>query len=650
MKITIGKRLWAGFIVLIVLLAGVAGLSIYSGTHSSHAIQDLDGMMDNTAVGSRAQQAMLMVQMRVKDYLRMNRAEDVAGYEKWKATIEEQLAAAQAFTDPKRVEWINKIKKDFKEYDQAFAEVQHVIEQRNKLRDETIYPVGAALRKDIVSIRDHAYKAGHDAIGKTAATAAVELMLARYYAQDFLLTGNDESRARSADEFEIVKKSMEKARQDTNASEYEAELAQLEKDMQVFGDSLIQVKKYREQRDQLVHNTLDPMGAEIVTLWDSVADSLLKDAHSESDEAQTAAASAITVTFVVSLIATVVGLGFAWLIARSILKPTRDLISRMRDIAEGDGDLTQQVDVRGSDELATLGGLVNSFIKQIHDTISEVKQAATEVAAAATEISATSEELSTGVQEQSMQVTQVSSAVEEMSGSIQEVAGKATEAAGNSERCGGVANSGGQVVRQTIDGMRGINEAVSAGSQSVDELGRRGQQIGEVITVINDIADQTNLLALNAAIEAARAGEHGRGFAVVADEVRKLADRTVKATDEIAQSIEAVQVETKQAVSQMEQSTQRVDEGVGLAEQAGESLKQIEGDVDDLGQLIQQIAAAVEQQSAASQQVSQSMQSIDQITRQSNEAAQQAATAGTQLSQQAELLRDKVGRFQTRDV
>ena len=179
----------------------------------------------------------------------------------------------------------------------------------------------------------------------------------------------------------------------------------------------------------------------------------------------------------------------------------------------------------------------------------------------------------------------------------------------------------------------------------MQELGKRGEQIGQVIEVINDIADQTNLLALNAAIEAARAGEHGRGFAVVADEVRKLADRTTQATEEVAQSITAIQQETDTAVQRMRAGPERVTQGVELAGRAGASLEEIVAGAGDVAGLVQSIAAAAEQQSSASEEVSRNVESITAVASQAAEGAQQSAAASAQLSGKAEQLQQLVGRF-----
>ncbi|MEQ9453230.1 MAG: methyl-accepting chemotaxis protein [Phycisphaeraceae bacterium] len=341
------------------------------------------------------------------------------------------------------------------------------------------------------------------------------------------------------------------------------------------------------------------------------------------------------------VVVVIAALAFAFLLTR----PIQQFVARLRDIAEGEGDLTVRVDESGVDELAELGKWFNKLFGRIHGVISEIAGASQEVASSATQIAASSEELATGFKNQNNQATQISAAAEEMSASIDEVARKANDASTSSSEAGKVAESGGTVVNEMVQAMREISEVVAAGSQRVEALGQRGQQIGEVIAVINDIADQTNLLALNAAIEAARAGEHGRGFAVVADEVRKLADRTTKATEEIADSIRAIQSETQEAVRGMNVGNERVGRGVDQAEQAGDSLRQIVDNTLQVGTMIQSIAASSREQSIASQEVSKNVEQITVIGQESSEAAQSAAEVASVLSGRAEQLQKLVRQF-----
>ncbi|MEN0020056.1 MAG: methyl-accepting chemotaxis protein [Planctomycetota bacterium] len=337
--------------------------------------------------------------------------------------------------------------------------------------------------------------------------------------------------------------------------------------------------------------------------------------------------------------------GFFFLMRATLSKPLTAVTDRLRDIAEGEGDLTCRLNIQRGDEIGKLGHWFDVFLTKIHDVIVDVRNSTEDVASAATEIAASSEQISQGAGAQTNQIQQVSSAIEQMSASVVEVAQKSGEAANSARESGNSAREGDSVVAETIQGMRSINEAVEASAAAVQSLGRRGEEIGEIIGVINDIADQTNLLALNAAIEAARAGEHGRGFAVVADEVRKLADRTTKETDEIAQSIQAIQAETGEAVSRMNGGTEQVREGVERATSAGQSLKQIVEASQQVSGMIESIAAAAEEQSAAAEEVSRNVEQISSVTRQTSEGVREAASAKTQLSQRTEELRRLVGSF-----
>ncbi|HTX99509.1 MAG TPA: methyl-accepting chemotaxis protein [Bacteroidota bacterium] len=326
-----------------------------------------------------------------------------------------------------------------------------------------------------------------------------------------------------------------------------------------------------------------------------------------------------------------------------IIRPVEEGRAIMEKMAEG--DLTARVtgDYRG--DHARLKDSINSVADSLERALKDVAEAVSAAASASNQISSSTEELAAGTQEQTSQAAEVAGAVEEMAKTILENSRNASETANVAKEAKVNAEAGGQVVADTVKGMRRIAEVVGQSAETVKELGKSSDQIGEIITVIDDIADQTNLLALNAAIEAARAGDQGRGFAVVADEVRKLAERTTKATKEIAGMIKKIQQDTHGAVTSMRVGTQEVESGIALADKAGVALGDIVRISQRVTDMVSQIAAASEQQSSASEQISKNVEAISSVTSQSAGGTQQIARAAEDLSRMSDNLQRLIGRF-----
>ncbi len=315
-----------------------------------------------------------------------------------------------------------------------------------------------------------------------------------------------------------------------------------------------------------------------------------------------------------------------------------------------DGDLTVNVECEIKDDsIGQMFEYFNHSVGKMKEMIAEVSSAVHATASASNQISSSSEEMAAGTQEQSSQAAEIASSVEQMTKTILETTRNSSSAAEAAKNSGIIAKEGGRVVNETIKGMNRVSEVVKKSAETVHALGRSSQQIGEIIRVIDDIADQTNLLALNAAIEAARAGEQGRGFAVVADEVRKLAERTTKATKEIAAMIKQIQKDTVGAVASMEEGKKEVEHGKLLADQAGQSLKEIIGGAEVVVDMAMQVAAASEEQSSAAEQISKNIEALSNVTQESSAGIGQIARASEDLSRLTINLQELVGRFKTQE-
>ncbi|MCB1627178.1 MAG: methyl-accepting chemotaxis protein [Xanthomonadales bacterium] len=318
------------------------------------------------------------------------------------------------------------------------------------------------------------------------------------------------------------------------------------------------------------------------------------------------------------------------------------LLDEMGSLAEG--DLTVRATVT-EDITGAIADSINFAVEALRSLVTTINETAVQVAAAAQETQATAMHLAEAAEHQAQQITSASAAINEIAVSIDEVSRNSAESADVAQRSVQIAGKGAAIVRQTIQGMDNIRDQIQETSKRIKRLGESSQEIGSIVELINDIAEQTNILALNAAIQAASAGEAGRGFAVVADEVQRLAERASNATKRIETLVQTIQSDTNEAVSSMEQTTAEVVAGARLAEDAGLALGEIEKVSNDLADLIQNISEAARQQSAAATNISATMNVIQEITTQTSVGASQTAESIGNLAQLAADLRRSVADF-----
>ncbi|AZD33209.1 Methyl-accepting chemotaxis sensor/transducer protein [Pseudomonas chlororaphis subsp. aurantiaca] len=363
----------------------------------------------------------------------------------------------------------------------------------------------------------------------------------------------------------------------------------------------------------------------------------------QTEKRDSDAAQARSTLAIVTALALLFGLVAAWSITRQIVIPLRQTLKVVERVASG--DLSENLQVERRDELGQLQRAMQRMTLSLRELIGGISDGVTQIASAAEQLSAVTEQTSAGVNSQKVETDQVATAMNEMAATVQEVARNAEEASEAAVAADQQAREGDKVVGEAIAQIERLAAEVGNSTAAMGHLKQESDKIGSVLDVIKSVAQQTNLLALNAAIEAARAGEAGRGFAVVADEVRSLAQRTQKSTEEIEELIVGLQNGTQEVANIMDNSRDLTDSSVELTRRAGGSLENITRTVSAIQAMNQQIAAAAEQQSAVAEEINRSVLNVRDVSEQTSAASEETAASSVELARLGTHLQTLVGRF-----
>jgi methyl-accepting chemotaxis protein len=464
--------------------------------------------------------------------------------------------------------------------------------------------------------------------------AKQEFQLARYEVRGYTGNVNADTEARAAAQIEKTINGL-KGLGVVFGSSQQAALSALESALGAYRSA---VQNYKAANANIVsaRAEMTTQGADIVTISDKLYDIQLERRDAESAQAR-------SLQLISTLLALLVGIIAALVITRQITRPIQETLAVVERIASG--DLSHNIQVTRRDELGVLQQGIQRMGTTLRELISGIRDGVTQIANAAEELSAVTEQTSAGVNSQKIETDQVATAMHEMTATVQEVARNAEQASLAAADADGQARAGDKVVAEAIAQIERLAAEVARSTDAMTHLQQESNKIGSVMDVIKAVAEQTNLLALNAAIEAARAGEAGRGFAVVADEVRGLAQRTQKSTEEIEGLVAGLQNGTQQVAAVMNNSRSLTDSSVELTRKAGVSLENITRTVSNIQSMNQQIAAAAEEQSAVAEEISRSIINVRDVSEQTATASDETAKSSVELARLGSQLQQMVSHF-----
>ena len=464
--------------------------------------------------------------------------------------------------------------------------------------------------------------------------AKEDFQLARYEVRGYTNNVNAETEARAAAQIEKAISGLKNLNAAFGTNQ-QAALASLETALGAYRSA---VQSYKAANANIVtaRAEMTTQGTDIVSISDKLYDIQLDRRDAESAQAR-------SLQLISTLLALLVGIIAALVITRQITRPIQETLAVVERIASG--DLSHNIQVTRRDELGVLQQGIQRMGTTLRELISGIRDGVMQISSAAEELSAVTEQTSAGVNSQKIETDQVATAMHEMTATVQEVARNAEQASQAAADADGQARAGDKVVAEAIAQIERLAAEVARSTDAMTHLQQESNKIGSVMDVIKAVAEQTNLLALNAAIEAARAGEAGRGFAVVADEVRGLAQRTQKSTEEIEGLVAGLQNGTQQVAAVMNNSRSLTDSSVELTRKAGVSLENITRTVSNIQSMNQQIAAAAEQQSAVAEEISRSIVNVRDVSEQTATASDETAKSSVELARLGSQLQQMVSHF-----
>ncbi|GLK87266.1 methyl-accepting chemotaxis protein [Pseudomonas turukhanskensis] len=632
-NISVNRKLGLGFglvLVLTVILAVTGWTSLGSLINRSIWMGDI----------SQLDAALTKLRISRLQYMLANGDETIA--QNVQVTLEgfaaQQKSLLETFKSPENLKLLNEQTAQIEAYQKSLNAMRTAYKANNSARTDMGTNAEAALQLLDILNADALQRASEDPSRldtfQTITRTREQLVLARYEVRGYTASPSADTEQRAIKQLDAAVAGLESLKGPFGAS-HSSELTQLEGHLESYRAAL---GRFKVATDAIVQarKEMTDQGAAIVSLNDELKKIQITRRDIESAEARQMQLGA-------TLLALLFGVLAAVLITRQITRPLAQTLAVVQRIA--DGDLTHTLHITRRDELGVLQQGIQRMGATLRDLIGGIRDGVTQIAAAAEELSAVTEQTSAGVNSQKIETDQVATAMHEMSATVAEVARNAEDASRAASVADQEARDGDKVVGEAIAQIERLADEVARSTDAMFVLQQESDKIGSVMDVIKAVADQTNLLALNAAIEAARAGEAGRGFAVVADEVRSLAQRTQQSTEEIAGLVAGLQSGSQQVATVMSNSRSLTDSSVVLTRKAGTALESITATVSNIQAMNQQIAAAAEEQSAVAEEISRSILNVRDVSEQTAAASDETAASSVELARLGGKLQELVSHF-----
>ncbi|MAD88640.1 MAG: chemotaxis protein [Pseudoalteromonas sp.] len=648
-NLKLNAQLNLAFGLMIALLSVVSLVSYFalSSGHDNFVEYRMNARDSN--LSGRIQANLLMVRLNALKYLEDHSKKNVADFNERFSLLNDLIAQGKSqFEDQSKLKVINDIQVKANQYNAGFKQVVQFYEQRNKVVANDLDGNGVEMRKSITNIVDRSAAAQNTDLLYKSSKLQEALLLGRLYVSKFLINNSVEEYNRSIEEFEVVAQEANKLKNLLSNTQDIADFNEFERRTKIYVEGITKVQDIIISRNQIINNTLNKIGPEIAEQIEMIKMASKNRQDEIGPQLQADSESAIVTIIVFSLIVIAAGIFLSYFISNIIKRPIGGEPTEMARIvkAVSQGDLTYQFKNTGNETGIYLA--MRDMVDRLNAMIAQVMQSTTQVTSTSNELNQITTQSKIGAEQQTDQLTQTATAMHEMSATVNEITQSAQMAADSAMSADNDAIAGKAVVQETQQAMAELVETMMNVSQTIENLEAETESVGSILDVIRGIADQTNLLALNAAIEAARAGEQGRGFAVVADEVRSLASRTQQSTEEIQLMISKLQTEAKRSVDSMRANMQGVEQTAEKTARTEQVLETISHSVGTIKDMNVQIASASEEQNVVSQQISESVQSVNEKAYETMDGADKASQIADNLSQLAIELDHIVKQFRVR--